>query len=331
MPPNRSVRRFNRRYAAAGAFGGAARAMGYAWRNRKRIQAAGRFVGKSIRNAWTRKNQIVTQQRDISTSKPKRAPRPNKRFAKRVENVISAHSGKNTVVFQATAATNTAGSGTQNFMALTLFGANGAANHNADMAKLLSLHEDPTDLENANLKNLFVDYGVLTFHLRAKTENTTQSIVTIYEYKTRGGMATYTDFDALLAQMLGEEEVLNDPGAIGEIAITLNQLGITPYQLTNVCKNIIIGKKTVVLLEAGKAMTYTMARKKKKWLTGQKVVDRASYALRGWTEGIIIIHHGAPGAGTNAVQSQVDLSFSRKYSWRAMDPDAKNEYMYEIF
>lgn len=84
------------------------------------------------------------------------------------------------------------------------------------------------------------------------------------------------------------------------------------------------------MLDPGKTATYAMARRKNKWMTGEKVVNSASFALEGWTEGIMLVFRGAPASGTAAAASTLDFMYNRKYCWRAMDPDMKNEYMFEV-
>ena len=44
-----------------------------------------------------------------------------------------------------------------------------------------------------------------------------------------------------------------------------------------------------------------------------------------------IICGEAPASGTIAAATNVDFMYNRKYCWRAMDPDAKNEYMQEVW
>ena len=129
--------------------------MGYAWRNRNAIVKAGRSVGKSLKRAWTGNGSIVTQQRDVQSKRPRRSKPPNKRFARKVEKVISNHAGKNTVGFLGPASGSSTSAGTQNFVFFSLFGSNGSAGQNSDLFRILGLHEDVTDLEANTSKNLF--------------------------------------------------------------------------------------------------------------------------------------------------------------------------------
>lgn len=102
-------------------------------------------------------------------------------------------------------------------------------------------------------------------------------------------MASYVTFDALLTDAFNEEDILQDPSTATEVAISLGQVGVTPFQLTNVCKSLIFGRKTSMLVDIGKSATYTLARKKKRWLTGSKVVNSISVAMEGWTEGLLVV------------------------------------------
>lgn len=326
MPAYRNVRRYNRNSPGGGAVRNLARGMGYAWRNRRSIVKAGRAFGKSIRSKFASRNELVTQQRDVRTSRPPRTKPVNKRFRRRVESVISQHAGKNTVLFNGPTLAVSAPAGTQNFTMFTLFGSNGASGMNSDLVKILTFHEDAADLETAESKNLFFEYGVLQIGFTNRNPAPQPIIVEIYEYRTRRGISIYTSPVALVNAMVADEPVLIDPLG-GASQIQMEQVGVTPYQIPSLCKNLKFGKKTTMQVQGGQTATYTMARKKKRWLTGQKVADSGTFAFDGWTEGLLFVFKGCPANGTSAIASNVDFMFNRKYCWRAMDPDAKNEYL----
>lgn len=301
-----------------------ARGMGYAWRNRRAIVKAGRAVGKGLRNYFG-SNSTTTAQRDIRTEKAPRTKRPNRRFTRKVENVISQHAGKNTVVFNGPVLATSSGAGTQQTTIFTLFGSNGSSGQNSDLNKMLTFHEDATDIEDPESKNLFFNYGVLQVGFTNRNA-TDRMIVEIYEWKVRRNISVFTSPGALLASNVADEDLLTDP-LFANTGISLVNLTATPYQIPDLCKNLKFGKKTTVQLAAGGTSTYTMARKKNKWISGLKIRDKASFAYDGWTEGLLFIQRGAPGNGTTAAGSNLDFMFTRKYCWRAMDPDAKNEYL----
>jgi len=234
-------------------------------------------------------------------------------------------------VFLGAAAGSTAGAGTQNFVFFQLFGSNGSAGMDSDLSRMLAMHEDPADLENPVSKNLFFEYGVLQMQYTSRAANTTPVVLDIYEYKVRRNIASYLNPAALVTSMLAEEDILQDPATAGEIAISLGQIGVTPYQLPNLCKNLQFGRKTTILVDPGKTATYTLARKRKRWLTGQKVIDSVSFAQDGWTEGVLVVFRGAPSSATTGAAATIDYMYNRKYCWRAMDPDAKNEYLFEVY
>lgn len=321
MPARRSVRRY--RPGGGGFYRNLARGVGYAWRNRKTIVKAGRSVGKSIKK-WARSGASTTAQRDIRTSGPPRSKRVNKRFTRKVEGVISQHAGKNTVIFIAAPNTIISAAGAQAFAWFTLFGSNGSTGQTSDINKMLTLHEDPTDLEDPESKNLFFNYGVVEM---AFTNRSTVSrcYVDIYEWKTRRGV-DFLSPNAMLSSNIADEDILTDPaGPAGNV--NLNEVGVSPYQISEVCKNMKFGKKTTILLGPGGTSNYTMARKKNRWLSGIKVRDHTSFAYDGWTEGLLFLTRGAPENGSIAAAITIDYVNMRKYSWRAMDPTAKNQYM----
>jgi len=330
MPPYRSVRRsgYGRVPRGGGAVRNFARGMGYAWRNRRAVVKAGRAVGKGIRN-WFGSNQTTTAQRDIRTSKAPRKKRPSKRFTKRVENVISQHAGKNTVVFQGVATDLTAAAGAQAFGFFTLFGGNGSSGANSDLAHMLQFHEDAADIEDPESKNLYYNYGLLDV-VFTNRDAANRVYVDIYEWKVRRNLKIFTSPSALYNSNVLDEDLLTNPlGPIQQVLLT--QLGVTPYQIPDLCKNLLFGKKTTIQLGPLGTSNYLMARRKNKWVTGLKVRDSGTFAHDGWTEGLLFLVRGAPGSGTSAVASAVDFMNVRKYCWRAMDPDAKNEYLREVW
>ena len=326
MPAYRSVRRYNRVPRGGGAVRNLARGMGYAWRNRRAIVKAGRAVGKGLRNYFG-SNTTTTAQRDIRTSKAPRTKRPNRRFTRRVENVISQHSGKNTVLFNGPNVSTNSSAGTQNWRMFSLFGSNGSLGMHSDINKMLGFHEDVTDLEDPESKNLYYHYGVLEIGFTSRTTNTDRVIIDIYEYKVRKNTSTFNTPDSLVLSNISDEDLLTE--TLPAAQVTLNNVGATPYQLPDVCKNLKFGKRTTIQLAPGGTSTFTMARKKNKWISGLKVRDNTGFAFGGWTEGLLVIQRGAPGNGTTAANVNVDYMFNRKYCWRAMDPDAKNEYRQE--
>lgn len=314
-----------------GAIRGAIRGAAYAWRNRKAVQQAGRYVGKSIRSYFkgTGSSSTTTANRDIRTSRAPRKKRVNKRFTRKVENVISQHAGKNTVVFNGAAVATSASAGTQNFRFFTLFGSNGGVGMDQDLNKMLTFHEDATDIEDPESKNLFYNYGVL--EVGFTNRNTTdRCIVEIYEWKVRKNIKIYVSPGALLTSNIADEDILTDPvGPVNQINMT--SVGTTPYQIPDLCSNLRFGKKTTIQLAPGGTSSYVLARKKNRWIKGLKVRDSISFSFDGWTEGLFFVVKGAPASGTTAAATNVDFMQNRKYCWRAMDPDAKNEYMQQAW
>lgn len=305
-----------------------ARGMGYAWRNRRAIVKAGRAVGKGLRNYFG-SNSTTTAQRDIRTQRAPRTKPVNKRFTRKVERVISAHAGRNTVLFNSLATALSSSASQQNWGMVTLFGANGSSGENSDIAHMLTFHEDATDIEDPESKNLFYNYGVLELGI-SNRNITDRVIVDLYEWKVRKGVTIFTSPSALINSNVLDEDILTDPLAVTN-QISLGSIGATPYQIPDLCKNLKFGKRTTIQIAPGGTTTYTMARKKNRWISGLKVRDSTSFAFHGWTEGILIVFRGAPAIGTSAAASNIDLMRNRKYSWRAMDPDAKNEYAQQIW
>jgi hypothetical protein len=90
------------------------------------------------------------------------------------------------------------------------------------------------------------------------------------------------------------------------------------------------GKKTSFLLQPSGTGRYVMARKKERWLNGEKVINHDErFQLDGWTEGLLVLQRGPPQNGTTAASVSVDFMQNRKYCWRAMDPHAKNDFAQE--
>lgn len=321
--PSRRVTRYRGR---AGAVAGLARGAGYAWRNRKTIVKAGRRIGKSIRKYFAPKD-TVTEHRDVRTSGPPKPKHRNKRFTKRVEGVISEHAGRNTVIFNGSGQTLTTTAGFQEYTFLTLFGNNGGAGQSSDLAKISTFYEDANDIENPESKNFFFNYGVQNYGF-TNTSTTSKMILEIHEYKVRTGANQFASPSAMYNSAVADEEVLTDPSATAG-KIELWQLNASPYQIPDLCKFLKFGKKTTIALNPLGYASYTLARKKNKWISGKRIRDSDSFAYPGWTEGILVIIRGAPNAaGSSAASVTVAWSQTRKYSWRAMDPDAKNEYLH---
>lgn len=335
MPPYRSVRRsgYGRVPRGGGAVRNLARGMGYAWRNRRAIVKAGRSIGKSFRKWYSSANSAssrpVTANYDYQTTRPPKPKRVNRRFTKKVENVISQHEGKHTVLFTADHFSIVSQGSEQGYQTFALFGANGSVGHNRDMAKILSLYgdlaEEGTEISPEH-KNIFFFYGVLELHFTNRN-TASRCYVEIYEYKMKKGInITATSLTTLITGEEAEERVLEDQEAGTVLDINMTDLNATPYMLGAVSKYVTWGKKTTIQLAAGGTSKYVMARKKNKWISGDKIKEHESWAVPGWTEGVLFVVKGAPAATSLAATTTLDFSMSRKYSWRAMDPHAQNEY-----
>ena len=153
MPPRRSVRRYNRGGYGGGAIRHLARGVGFAWRNRRAVQQAGRAVGKGLRKWWnTASSSTTTGQRDVRSERPPKKKRVNKGFSRKVDRVVASHAGRNTVLFNGPVFAQSSTAGTQAVSFFTIFGSNGTTGQYSDLSRLLQLHEDAADVENARTK-----------------------------------------------------------------------------------------------------------------------------------------------------------------------------------
>ena len=106
----------------------------------------------------------------------------------------------------------------------------------------------------------------------------------VYEWKSRKNIKLFTSPAALVNSNVADEDVLTDPlGPVNQV--TLFQVGVTPYQLPDVCSNIKFGKRTTIQLAPGGTSTYMMPRKKNKWISGFEDKDSSTFSFDGWTEG----------------------------------------------
>jgi len=306
----------------------AGRGVRAAWKNRKTIKKIGRAVARKFK--ITRSNNVVTEQRDVATSAPPARQRTGGAFKKKVDRAISDHAGRQTVVFRGTPFATISGIDGQGVDWLPLFGANGAAGINGDMAKLVKYYDELADDDILTTsKNLMFHYGVLEVSFTNRSL-TAKVIVDIYEWKVRKGVTNPSvTMQALVTQMEGQEEILEE--TVGTpTQLNLVDLGVTPYQNPALCKHVQFGKKTTIQLGFGGTSKYTLARKKNRWISGEKILDQAGVMMPGWTEGLLFITRGVPSTGVSAQSTTVDYGFTRKYCWKAMDPHAKNGYVYEV-
>lgn len=232
-------------------------------------------------------------------------------------------------MFNGTANAVPAGSGTQAFAFFTLFGSNGNSGMDSDLAHMLTFHEDAADIEDPESKNMFVNYGVLEIAMTNRQPDT-RCTVDIYEYKCRKNIKLFTSPSALYNSNVLDEDLLTNPlGPIQQVLLT--QVGVTPYQIPDLCKNLKFGKKTTVQLAPLGTANYKMARRKNRWISGLKVRDSGTFSFDGWTEGLLVVFRGAPGNATVSASTTLDFRHMRSYAWRAMDPDHKNEYLREVW
>ena len=79
----------------------------------------------------------------------------------------------------------------------------------------------------------------------------------VYEWKTRRDNKSYLSPDTMLSTETGFEEILQDPNTLSESPITMANVGASPYQIPDFCRNFIFGKKTTFQLAPGGTSTYT--------------------------------------------------------------------------
>lgn len=265
----------------------------------------------------------------MATSGPPARQRVGGAFKKKVDRAISDHAGRQTVVFRGSNLSNVAAVDTQAVDWFPLFGCNGTAGVNGDLAKLVKYYDELADDDILTTsKNLMFQYGVL--EVSFTNRGTGRIIVDIYEWKVRKGVTNPSvTMAALVTQLEGQEEILEE--TVGTpTQLNLTDLYVTPYQNPALCKVVQFGKKTTIQLAGAGTSKYTLARKKNRWISGEKILDQAGVMMPGWTEGILFITRGVPGVGASAALATIDYGFSRKYCWRAMDPHAKNGYVYEV-
>lgn len=308
----------------------AGRGVRAAWKNRKSLKKVGRFIAKRFKSG--NRNNVVTQARDVATSAPPANQRTGGAFKKKVDRAITDHAGRQTVVFRGTPFSTTSSTDAQAVEWFPLFGCNGTSTGlNADMAKVLKYYDELADDDiSLTSKNLYFHYGVLEINF-SNRNSLSQMIVDIYEWKVRKNVTNPSvTMAAFMTQMEGQEEILEE--TVGTpTQMNLTDLGVTPYQIPAICKVVKFGKKTTIQLLAGGTAKYTMARKKNRWVSGEKIQDQSGVMMSGWTEGLMFLVRGPPQVGVSAVSTIIDFGFTRKYSWKAMDPHAKNGYVYEAF
>lgn len=307
----------------------AGRGVRAAWKNRKTIKKIGRAFARKFK--VTRSNNVVTEQRDVATSGPPANQRTGGAFKKKVDRAISDHAGRQTVVFRGAAFASSAVADAQAVDWLPIFGCNGTTGVNGDLAKLVKYYDELADDDILTTsKNLMFQYGVLEVNFTNRS-TTARIIVDVYEWKARKNVTNPSvSMPALQAQLEGQEEILEE--TVGTpTQMNLTDLGISPYQIPAYLKILQFGKKTTIQLAPSGTSKYTMARKKNRWISGEKILDQAGCMLAGWTEGLLFLTRGVPATGVSSQAVTIDFGFTRKYSWRAMDPHAKNGYVYEIF
>lgn len=335
--PHGQLTRFRRR---SGGVAAAAAVGRFAWNNRQRIFAGARrfFGGSSARRpmrprATTRPlrpfrggSAGITSQHDIRTSRPPRTARPNRRFQRRVEDVVGKNN-KATLVFSALSVTN-ASAGGQSYTAFPLFGCSGTGSH-GDLAHITTLYRNVADagLQNPSDKLLYFYYAVLSLNFRNTASDPV--FVDLYQYKFK---KNFTKIAATVEALIVSEEVNEENMESATVAIpiiTLANVGVTPYQETLLSKYITYGKKTSIYINAGGAATFKIARKKNSYLNCERVLTNNTCGLSSWTEGILMVIRGAPTAAAFTAPSQVAVQFTRTYCFKNTDPHEENEYVFE--
>lgn len=202
----------------------------------------------------------------------------------------------------------------------------------SDVQKIMNYYQEVLDDDiTVASKNLFFQYGVLEFAFTNRSA-TAQVVIDIYEFSCRK-VASATDLispDQLVGEMEADEELLTETVGV-PLMLSLGNVGVTPFQIPSLCRNLKFGKKTSIMLQPSGSSKYVMARKKNRWLRGQQAADTASWVQPGWTEGCFFMFRGVPQSGNIAATITLDFASQRKYCWRASDAHAQNDYAYEVY
>lgn len=145
----------------------------------------------------------------------------------------------------------------------------------------------------------------------------------IYEFYVKK-LSPFASAEVLVTTQATETPAISG----GYSALSMYQIGTTPFEFQNMGRYLTITKKTKVMISPGNAYTYQIRDGSKKNLPTDRITDQTSqtFGFPGWTKGIFVVTKGTPapnqgsaGLTTRAELTTVSGSVTRSYSWRNVD------------
>jgi len=139
------------------------------------------------------------------------------------------------------------------------------------------------------------------------------------------GTDTYTNFNDLQSVFtygFAQENVINDEGVVGEVAINVNARGFSPFDSTYALSKfgIKIWKKTKYTILNGDTVTYQVRDPKRRVIDRKSLATGGGFNKPGWTRIIFFVYKLVPGLSVgNTVGKYIqaaDIGITRKYTYK---------------
>jgi len=129
-------------------------------------------------------------------------------------------------------------------------------------------------------------------------------IIDVYKLRCRSSYGSNSSITTQFAAHVGD---IGAAAGAGAEIIAADDLGITLFDVPNMCRHWSISEKKEMILGAGNCATFQMRKHKKKWISGRQLLSYPQ-SIPGFTEAIFFTWHGAPSNAGGAGAAQFDAT-----------------------